>query len=98
MRLARSMLVLLVVSGLLAAGGAANPSNGRADDGRLDPELLKKVKRATVYLRVTLPDGQVVQGSGFFGSYAGLVMTNAHVLGMLRPESQKPKKVEVVIN
>jgi hypothetical protein len=70
----------------------------QAGDGRLDPDVLKKVKRATVYLRVTLPDGQVVQGSGFFGSYAGLVMTNAHVLGMLRPESSKPTKVEVVIN
>jgi len=26
------------------------------------------------------------------------VLTNAHVLGMLRPESRKPTKVEVVVN
>ena len=72
----------------------------RADqgNGRLAPEVLKKVKRATVLLRVTLADGSQVSGSGFFGNIRGLVMTNAHVLGMLRPESRKPRKVEVVIN
>jgi hypothetical protein len=86
-------LILIV---LAAQAGACRADQAR--DGRLDPEVLRKVKRATVYLRVTLPEGQVVQGSGFFGSYAGLVMTNAHVLGMLRPESRKPAKVEVVIN
>jgi V8-like Glu-specific endopeptidase len=69
----------------------------RADE-RLDAEVLKKVKQATVYLRVTLPDKNVVQGSGFFGVEPGLVLTNAHVLGMLRPESQPPTRVEVVLN
>jgi len=69
----------------------------QADD-RLDVDVLKRVKRATVYLRVTLPDAKEVQGSGFFGLEANLVLTNAHVLGMLRPESQHPKRVEVVIN
>jgi S1-C subfamily serine protease len=67
-------------------------------DGRIDPAVLKTVKRATVYLRVTLPDGEVVQGSGFFAVTPGLVLTNAHVLGMLRPESRRPTKVEVVVN
>ena len=49
-------------------------------------------------LKVTLPDDTVVQGSGFFGAGPNLVLTNAHVLGMLRDESRKPKKVEVIVN
>jgi S1-C subfamily serine protease len=73
----------------------------RADppgEGRIDPEVLKTVKRATVYLRITLRDGDEVQGSGFFAVTPNLVLTNAHVLGMLRSESQKPAKIEVVVN
>src|SRR5207253_851751 len=46
--------------------------------GQLQADVLAKVKRATVYIRVTLPDGNVAQGSGFFGVEHGLVLTNAH--------------------
>jgi hypothetical protein len=85
---------------LLLVALATSLARARADqgNGRLDSEVLKKVKRATVLLHVTLADGSEVSGSGFFGNIRGLVMTNAHVLGMLRPESRKPRKVEVVIN
>ena len=67
-----------------------------AAGGQLSAEVLAKVKRATVYIRVTMPNGGVAQGSGFFGVEPGLVLTNAHVLGMLKAESPAPKKVEVV--
>jgi S1-C subfamily serine protease len=70
--------------------GPANP--------QLPPELVQKVKRATVYLRVTLADGKVSQGSGFFGVESNIVLTNAHVLGMLRPDSRRPQKVEAILN
>jgi predicted Zn finger-like uncharacterized protein len=63
---------------------------------QLDRAVLTKVKLATLYLRITLPDGSVSQGSGFFGVEPGLVLTNAHVLGMLNPDSRRPQKVEVV--
>ena len=77
-------LLFLAAAIVFAAAG-----NGRADkgDGRIDAAVLKTVRRATVYLRVTLPDGEVVQGSGFFAVTRGLVLTNAHVLGMLRPRA-----------
>src|SRR5262245_29732292 len=65
-------------------------------DEALDAAVLKKAKAATVRLKVTLPDNTVVQGSGFFAG-KNLVLTNAHVLGMLRDESRKPKKVEVIV-
>jgi V8-like Glu-specific endopeptidase len=67
----------------------------RADGKSIDPEALKKVKDSTVYLQVTLPDGNVVQGTGFvIGS--PLILTNAHVLGMLDADSRPPQKISVV--
>ncbi len=66
-----------------------------ADGKSIDPAALKKVKDSTVYLQVTLPDGSVVQGTGFvIGS--PLILTNAHVLGMLDADSRPPQKISVV--
>jgi V8-like Glu-specific endopeptidase len=73
-------------------------AHGHSDNPQLDPAVLKAVKKATVYLRVTFPDGRVVQGSGFFAVEPNIVLTNAHVLGMLRPESRQPKKLEIIAN
>ncbi len=56
------------------------------------------VKQCTVYLRVTLPDGRIAQGSGFFAGDRNVVLTNGHVLGMLAPEGRPPQKIEVVVN
>jgi hypothetical protein len=69
-----------------------------AEDGRLSPAALKAVKKATVYLRVTTAEGSVKQGSGFFGEEPNLVVTNAHVLGMLNSDSKPPSKIEIVVN
>jgi predicted Zn finger-like uncharacterized protein len=69
-----------------------------AAPGQLAPDVLRKVKRATLYLRVTLPDGNVAHGSGFFGVYPGVILTNAHVIGMLQPEGRKPREIEVIQN
>jgi S1-C subfamily serine protease len=69
-------------------------------DGPLPKEMaadvVKKVKQSTTYLRVTLPSGEVAQGSGFFALERNLVVTNAHVVGMLR-SSTPPRRVEVVV-
>ena len=70
----------------------------RAADGpQLDAATLKRVKAATVHFKVTLSDGRIAQGSGFFTDEPGLIVTNAHVLNMLAPDSRKPAKVEVTI-
>lgn len=63
---------------------------------QLERDLLEKAKKATVYLRVRLPNGDTAEGSGFFCLAPGVVVTNAHVLGMLRRDSQPPANVEVV--
>jgi S1-C subfamily serine protease len=82
-----SLLVILV-------GGLQ--SNAARD--KIDPAALKKVKAATVHIRVQFADGDVSQGSGFVTKDRGLVVTNAHVVGMLDNDSPKPSKIEVTFN
>jgi S1-C subfamily serine protease len=65
---------------------------------QLPPDLVQKVKRATVYLRVVLADGKISQGSGFFGVLPNLILTNAHVIGMHGADGRRPQKIEVVLN
>jgi S1-C subfamily serine protease len=71
------------------------PGVSHADS--LPADKLKALKDATVLVRVTLPNSQVISGSGFFALEPGLIVTNAHVLGMLDPDSRRPQKVEIVI-
>jgi predicted Zn finger-like uncharacterized protein len=68
--------------------------------GELTREAMQEVKRATVYLRVTLPDGTVASGTGFFGApdAPSIVLTNAHVVGMLSSGARRPRKIEVILN
>jgi predicted Zn finger-like uncharacterized protein len=68
--------------------------------GRITAEGRERVKRATVYLRVKMADGTQGSGSGFFGckEAPNIILTNAHVVGMLAPESARPESVEVVVN
>ncbi len=57
--------------------------------GQIAPEVLKRVKQATVHVKVGLPNGQKAEGSGFFGIEPGIVLTNApcagHVQGRQPP-------------
>jgi S1-C subfamily serine protease len=64
----------------------------------IDPAATARVKKATAYFRVTMSNGQVAQGSGFFALEPGLVFTNAHVLGMMGSAGGMPSKVEVVVH
>lgn len=73
------------------------PKNPPAGD-TLTPEARQKVKQATVFLRVTLPNGSIAEGSGFIGGARNVVLTNGHVLGMLSPEGRPPQKIVVVVN
>ncbi len=68
--------------------------------GELTREAREGAKRATVLIRVTLRDGSKATGSGFFGApdSPSLIVTNAHVVGMLSLNSRKPQQVEVVLN
>ncbi len=87
-----------------AAGGASLAGGGDAAAlaGPVPTEMaenvVKQVIQSTAYLRVKLPNGGIAQGSGFFALEPGIVITNAHVLGMLRADSLPPHNVDVVTN
>ena len=92
---ARGRATVLHLVGVVALCLLTASSARAADSKSIDPAALKKVKDSTVYLQVTLPDGSVVQGTGFvIGS--PLILTNAHVLGMLDADSRPPQKISVV--
>ncbi len=76
------------------------PEPALAVNGELTKEARERIKRATVYLRVTMPNGGRASGTGFFGSVEArnIILTNAHVVGMLAPESRRPRAIEVFVN
>ncbi len=95
----RCWTICVVVLGLAAdipravrAEAAPAPSSGIAANA------VRRVKQATVLLRVTDEHNQRLEGSGFFAIGRGVVVTNAHVLGMLRANSKPPAKIEVIVN
>jgi S1-C subfamily serine protease len=77
----------------------APPAGGRRDLSD-DKATIDKVKRATVYIEVMDSHGRRASGTGFFGvpDARNLVLTNAHVVGMLAPDSRNPRSVDVFVN
>ena len=74
----------------------ADPDAGKPLPEALAPEMLATVKKATAYLHVIMPSGVTAEGSGFFAVDRGIIITNAHVLGMLLESNKPPKQVAVV--
>lgn len=74
------------------------PAPAAGGDGQLSTEVLSRVKKATVLLRVTQFRGEVVNGTGFFAVDKNIVITNAHVVGMLQPGTHRPRKVEIIVD
>ena len=83
----------LLLAALWASAGLV-----RADAPAMSPATVRKVKRATVHLKVRVASGAVYEGTGFFIDAPGLIVTNAHVVGMLEPNSRKPLQVQVTVN
>jgi S1-C subfamily serine protease len=80
-----------------AAEDAGPPRPAANNAGQLAPEVLRKIKASTVYLRVRSGRGES-EGSGFFAIEPGFVITNAHVVGMLMRNAPEPQSIQVVRN
>ncbi len=61
-------------------------------------ETRTRVLRATAMLKVTRAGNLLQQGSGFFAAEPGLVITNAHVVGMASSGCSTPKTIDVILN
>jgi S1-C subfamily serine protease len=67
-------------------------------DGSLPPQMIDRIKQNTLLIKVVAGSGSEGSGSGFFEAGSGLIVTNAHVVGMLDPQAKRPQKIEVVLN
>jgi len=82
-------------------GQSANPvAAGDPKPGKITKDSKEAVKHATVLIKVTMADGSKASGTGFFGcaESPNLILTNAHVVGMLSSDSLRPQKVDIVLN
>lgn len=64
---------------------------------RLDSATLATLKGSTVYLERDDANGGG-SGTGWFGLEPGLIITNAHVIGMKLPGSKEPSKLTVYVD
>jgi S1-C subfamily serine protease len=74
-----------------------NPDPPRPVPTSLSNEDRERARAATVYIRVTQNDGKTASGSGFFEAESGMVVTNAHVVDMIRPGKPPPRQIDIVI-
>lgn len=61
------------------------------------PDVLARMKAATVFLEIEHAAGVFTSGSGWFGGEPNWIVTNAHVVGRLDP-NQPPVKVTAYVN
>ncbi len=87
-----------VFVGVVLLGALVGPAHGQpqGSSSQIGPDAVRRVKQATVYLKVDTSDGQTAEGSGFLAVERGIVITNAHVLGMLQARSKPPRRIGVV--
>src|SRR5687768_8167735 len=84
----------------------ANPPPAKKDPDPLadrpTDDLVEKVKRATVRVRVLFRNGRAGSGTGFVEESSNKVLTNAHVLGLIAEKGERklgpPRAIELVVN
>src|SRR5262245_46497263 len=98
MEFPRRRTILIVVLTLLANSSGMVWAQSKDLPAQIGADAVRKVKNATVYLKVTTDRGETAEGSGFLAVESGVVITNAHVIGMLSPSSKSPSKIMVTLH
>ena len=83
---------------LAAVPSTAPPKKESGDPNSPSPEVVAKVKKATVLVRVKFRNGSFGEGSGFVDRSSGLVVTNAHVVGLKDSKESPWKIINLVVN
>jgi S1-C subfamily serine protease len=78
------------------AGMAAYAESPKALPPAMPPDVVNRIKKSAVQLRCMFPDGGG-EGSGWFAE-PGIVVTNAHVVGMKEAAMAPPTSIRVFIN
>jgi S1-C subfamily serine protease len=65
------------------ASRTTGPAKKEVDPNSPTPEVVERVKKATLRVLARFKDGKGASGSGFVEKQSGLVLTNAHVVGEL---------------
>jgi predicted Zn finger-like uncharacterized protein len=60
-------------------------------------DVVERVKQSAVMIQTTFAEG-AADGSGWIAEPDGIIITNAHVVGMERPAKPRPDKVEVIVH
>lgn len=88
-------VVFVAFLGVLGLGTDDAVGQDNAANQQITPEVIRKVKQATAYLKVTGERGEAREGTGFLAEGPGVLITNAHVLGMLSAGSKPPARIDV---
>lgn len=78
----------------------SNPPPKKEIDDPNSPsrEIVERVKKATVRVLVQFKNGKQASGSGFVEKSSGLVVTNAHVVGLKDPGDSPAAIINLVVN
>ena len=78
---------------------AVVPTNKEPVDPKTpSPEVVARVKKATVRVLVEFKDGKQASGSGFVEKNSRKVVTNAHVVGLKDPKDSPWKIINLIVN
>ncbi|HTK75701.1 MAG TPA: trypsin-like peptidase domain-containing protein [Gemmataceae bacterium] len=74
-----------------------NPAQPRIRYADFRADVVNRAKESAVMIQTTMAEG-AADGSGFIAEPDGIIITNAHVVGMKHAAARPPDKVDVIVH